>query len=41
MTIITEQQIKALEDMISRRMENTGESRKEASQHITNYLAKR
>ena len=31
-------QIKALEDMITRRMNNTEETREQASEHIANYL---
>ena len=35
---LTEQQIKLLEDMIQRRITNTGESREQASKHISAYL---
>ena len=35
---LTPQQIKAVEDMIARRMDNTGETRKQACDHILNYL---
>ena len=38
MTELNKTQIKALEDMISRRMNNTQETRAEASEHIANYL---
>ena len=37
-TTLTKPQIDALEDMIKRRIDNTGESRKEACEHIRNYL---
>jgi len=36
---LTDQQIDALEDMISRRMENTGEDRETAVWHIRAYLS--
>jgi len=39
MTELNETQIKALEDMISRRMENTQETRKEACEHIAQYIS--
>ena len=35
---LTKQQIDAIEEMIARRMSNTGESRAEACAHIYNYL---
>ena len=35
---LTEEQIKAIEGMIARRMDNTNESREEACDHIANYL---
>ena len=38
MDSLTKQQIDYLEEMIQRRMENTGESRDESCEHITNYL---
>ena len=38
MTTLNKEQIDALEDMIQRRVENTGESRKEACEYIKNYL---
>lgn len=38
MTELNKTQIKALEDMIARRMENTEETRAEACEHIANYL---
>ena len=36
---LTDQQIQALEDMITRRMENTGEDRETAVWHIRSYLS--
>jgi hypothetical protein len=38
LTTLNKEQIDALEDMIQRRVENTGESRKEACEYIKNYL---
>ena len=38
MTALTAEQIDALKGMIQRRTENTGESRKEACAHISNYF---
>ena len=35
---MTQEQINALEDMIARRMENTGEDRAAAAAHIQAYL---
>ena len=35
---LTEEQIAALEGMISRRMQNTQETRKEACEHIAQYI---
>ena len=42
MTEITDEKIiEMAEAMIARRIENTGESREEASTHIANYLKQR
>ena len=42
MTEITDEKIAEIaEQMIARRIENTGESREEASTHIANYLQQR
>ena len=39
MTDITDEKMfEMAEQMIARRIENTGESREEASEHIANYL---
>lgn len=38
MTELTKEQVDALEGMIKRRVDNTGESRKEACDHIRNYF---
>ena len=37
---LTNEQIADLEDMITRRMKNTGENREQASEHIAKYLMK-
>lgn len=37
----THQMIQALEDMVSRRIDNTGETRAEAIAHITKFLKDR
>jgi ribosomal protein L16/L10AE len=36
---LTEKQIEALEEMITRRMENTGEDRETACWHIRSYIS--
>jgi len=42
MTEITDNKIEEIaEAMVLRRMENTGETREQASDHIVNYLEKR
>ncbi len=41
MSEFNKEQIEALEGMISRRMENTEETRKEAITHIVAYLNRR
>ena len=38
MTKETEYQLALLEDMIKRRMDNTNETREQASAHITDYF---
>ena len=38
---LTQEQINAIEDMIARRMENTGEDRETACRHICSYLSSR
>ena len=38
MDSLTREQVAALDEMVARRMENTGESRDESCLHITNYL---
>jgi len=40
MTELTQEQIDAVEGMVSRRMENTSETRAEACEHISAYLLK-
>ena len=37
---LTKEQIDAVEGMVSRRMENTSETREEACAHISDYLLK-
>ena len=37
MTELTQEQKQAADNMVERRMINTGETRKEAAQHIANY----
>ena len=37
-TNLTEEQITAIEEMIDRRMDNTGESREQACKHIADWL---
>ena len=37
-TNLTNEQKQAVDDMVTRRMENTGESKAEASKHIIKYL---
>jgi hypothetical protein len=37
-TELTNEQIAALEEMIARRMDNTGETREQACGHIENFL---
>jgi hypothetical protein len=39
-TDLTKEQVAAIEDMIGRRMENTGETREQACEHIANYLTR-
>lgn len=41
MNELTPEQIDALEDMIARRMANTGETRREACTHIARFFEKR
>jgi len=38
MTELTDEQKEAIEQMIARRIENTGETRKQACSHILSYL---
>ena len=38
---LTAEQIEALEGMITRRMESTGQTREQATKHLENYLKNR